>query len=208
LPAGAVKVGGVDVLDVSLEATRRSIGYSPQDPFLFSRTIAENVAFGLDDPTAPDAGERIRAACRAAHVESDILSFREGYETVVGERGVQLSGGQKQRIALARALVGDHDILVLDDPMSAVDASTERGILDAIDQASGTRTLILVTHRCSAARHADRIAVLEEGRVVEEGTHEELVGRDGLYASFWAQQQLEAELDTIGATGRATETES
>lgn len=199
LPPGAVRIGGQDVTEVSLSTLRRTIGYSPQDPFLFSTTIARNIAFGLDDPEAPEAMERIRAAARAAQVEADILSFPDGYDTVVGERGVQLSGGQKQRIALARALVGSPEVLVLDDPLSAVDASTESRILDAIGEAARGRTLVLVTHRCSAAARTDQVLVLDEGAVVERGTHAELVANRGLYAAFWERQRLEAELDAFEA---------
>ena len=195
LPAGVVRIGGVDVTDVSLADLRRTIGYSPQDPFLFSTTIARNISFGLADPEAPGAMDRIRAAARSAQVEADILAFPDGYDTVVGERGVQLSGGQKQRIALARALVGSPELLVLDDPLSAVDASTESRILDAIAEAARGRTLVLVTNRCSAAARADQVLVLDGGRVVERGTHDQLVTAGGLYAAFWERQRLEAELE-------------
>jgi ATP-binding cassette subfamily B protein len=199
LPSGVARIGGVDLTDVSLPVLRRTIGYSPQDPFLFSTTIARNIAFGLPDPEAEGAMGRIRSAARAAQVEADILSFPDGYDTVVGERGVQLSGGQKQRIALARALVGSPEVLVLDDPLSAVDAGTERRILDAIGEAARGRTLVLVTHRCSAAARADQVLVLDEGSVVERGTHAELVAAGGLYAAFWERQRIEAELEAWGA---------
>ena len=178
-PHGTVFLGGDDVCDLPLVSVRRTIGYAQQDAFLFSTTVARNIGFALDDPDSPEAVRRIREAAREAQVLEEALSLPERLDTVVGERGVQLSGGQKQRIALARALVWEPRILVLDDPLSAVDAKTEPAILDAIERQAAKRTVVLVTHRVAAAARCDRILVLDEGKVVERGTHDELVARGG-----------------------------
>ena len=193
-PAGQVFLDGRDVTELELGALRRAIGYAQQEPFLFSTTVERNIAFGMDDPDAPDASERIRQAAEEASILEEIESLPEGMETLVGERGVQLSGGQKQRIALARALLNEPRVIVLDDPMSAVDARTEASILQALERAGEGRTLILVTHRVAAASRCDRVVVLDAGRVVERGTHTELVAAGGRYAALAERQQLEAEL--------------
>jgi ATP-binding cassette, subfamily B, multidrug efflux pump len=193
-PAASIFLDGEDVTRLSLRELRQTVGYAQQDPFLFSTTIERNIAFGLDDPEAPDAARRVRDAAREAALLDEIESFPDGFETLVGERGVQLSGGQKQRVALARALLRDPRVLILDDPLSAVDARTERMILDALDRAGEGRTLILVTQRVAAAARADRVIVLEGGRVVESGTHGELVRNGGLYSRLAARQRLEQEL--------------
>ncbi|WP_437590104.1 ABC transporter ATP-binding protein [Sorangium sp. So ce1000] len=199
-PHGAVFLDGVDICDLPLDTVRASIGYAQQDAFLFSTTVARNIGYSLDDPDSPAAFETIRAAAAEAEVLNEVLSLPDGFDTVVGERGVQLSGGQRQRVALARALVREPNVLVLDDPLSAVDAKTEQAILAAIERQAARRTVILITHRVAAARRCDAIVVLEQGRVVERGTHDELVRAGGIYASFAEEQQLEEDLATFEAS--------
>ncbi|NOY90915.1 MAG: ABC transporter ATP-binding protein [Deltaproteobacteria bacterium] len=194
VPDGAIFVDGVDVNRLRLRSLRREVAYAAQDPFLFSTTIYGNIAFALDEPYGPGARKRVRAAAEEAVILEEVDALPEGFDTLVGERGVQLSGGQKQRVALARALLNSPAVLVLDDPMSAVDARTESKILSAIDRAARGRTLVLITHRVVAAARAEQILVLDAGRVVERGSHEELLAADGLYASMARQQALRAEL--------------
>jgi ATP-binding cassette subfamily B protein len=197
-PRGRVSVGGVDVCDQPLEELRAAIGYAQQDAFLFSTTVAGNIGFSLEECDSEGAMGRIRHAAREGYVLDEIEGLPEQFDTVVGERGVQLSGGQKQRIALARALVWEPRILVLDDPLSAVDAKTEQAILGAIERQAARRTVVLITHRVAAAARCDAVVVLDEGKVVERGTHEELVRRGGLYATFAEEQQMQSELDAVG----------
>jgi ATP-binding cassette subfamily B multidrug efflux pump len=186
-PPGTVRIGGIDVRDASLAELRSSIGLVPQDPFLFSATIAENIAFGRPD-APPDDIER---AARLAGIHDEILAFPGGYATRIGERGLSLSGGQKQRVAIARALLSNPRIVVFDDPLSAVDAEREEVILGNLRQFFRGRTCVLIAHRISAVKDADHIVVLDKGRIVETGQHEELVGRRGIYARVWALQQAE-----------------
>ncbi len=181
--SGRVLVDGVDVRDWSLESLRSQISTIEQDVFLFSRTLAENIAFGCADA---DAGE-IEEAAREAQAHEFITSFREGYETEVGERGVTLSGGQRQRIAIARAFLTDPRILILDDSTSAIDSATEDQIQRAMRRISQERTTFLITHRLSQIRWADRILVLRRGELVDQGTHEELMARSADYRRIFAR---------------------
>jgi ATP-binding cassette, subfamily B, multidrug efflux pump len=191
--AGEVRVGGVDVRRMDPAALREMIGFVPQETFLFSATLAENIAFG-----APGASEeQIRMAAEIAGLDRDIEAFPLGYETVVGERGITLSGGQKQRTAIARALVRDPRLLILDDALSSVDTITEERILGRLREFMQGRTTILISHRVSTVRGADRIYVLDHGRVVEQGRHEELITRGGYYADLHQKQLLEEELESI-----------
>jgi ATP-binding cassette subfamily B multidrug efflux pump len=191
-PEKVVFVDDKDVCSLPVAAVRAAIGYAQQDAFLFSTTVSRNIGFALENPD--DEMDRIRAAAGEAQVLEEAMALPEQFDTVVGERGVQLSGGQKQRIALARALVWEPKILVLDDPLSAVDAKTERAILDAIDRQSDLRTVVLVTHRVAAAARCDEVVVLDEGKVVERGTHAQLVKAGGIYADFAEEQAMQSEL--------------
>lgn len=184
---GEVFLDGVDLVDLPLAHVRDKIGYAPQDAFLFSRTLYENVAFG-----APDSDEAaVQRAVRLAAFQSDVSGFTAGLDTIVGERGVTLSGGQRQRTTLARALLVDPNILILDDTLSAVDTETETAILDALAEVKTSRTLVVATHRLAAAARADRILVLEHGRIVEQGTEAELLAKNGVYAAMHRRQRLE-----------------
>jgi ATP-binding cassette, subfamily B, multidrug efflux pump len=187
---GAITIDGLDVRTVSLAALRKWVGFVPQDPFLFSSRIKDNIAFAL--PAVDE--ERVRWAAEVASLAREVEEFPRGYDTTVGERGVTLSGGQKQRMTLARALIADPPILVLDDALSSVDTQTERAILRALRETTRGKTVIVISHRISAVRDADMIVVLDEGRIVETGTHTSLVERGGVYADIFQQQALEEEL--------------
>jgi ATP-binding cassette subfamily B protein len=189
-PRGSVLLGGVDVLDVPLPTLRRSVGYVPQEAFLFSRSLRDNVR--LADDEADDV--RVQAVAGTAGLAEDVEGFPRGWDTVVGERGLTLSGGQRQRVALARALVSEPPYLVLDDVLASVDAGKEWEILRALRSAVAGRTTLVMTHRLRAAQEADRVVVLDEGRVVEQGRHLDLVAAGGLYTRLWRVQQLEDEL--------------
>jgi ATP-binding cassette, subfamily B, multidrug efflux pump len=190
-PNGALLVDGRPIREWPLETLRRAIGYVPQDTYLFGDTLGENIAFGLPQYDA----ERVREAAEVASLEGDIEDFSEKYETVVGERGITLSGGQKQRTAIARALVRDPRILILDDSLSAVDTQTEERILSRLRGIMAGRTTILISHRTSTVQDADQIVVLRDGQIIERGKHEDLLARGGYYADLYHKQLLEEELE-------------
>ncbi len=191
-PAGTVFIDGLDIRDIPLHALRGAIGFVPQEPFLFSTTIAENIAFGVDARQV--SADAIASAAAVARLDKDIRSFPKGYDTMVGERGITLSGGQKQRTAIARALMINPRILILDDALSAVDTYTEEEILHRLRGVMRALTSLIVSHRVSTVRDADQILVLAEGRIAERGTHDALIRRDGVYAELYRKQLLEEEL--------------
>ena len=190
---GAVLIDNRPIREYSLQSLRRNIGFVPQETFLFSDRIRDNIALGVDSAT----DDEIRNSANAANIAADIESFPEGYDTVVGERGITLSGGQKQRTAIARALIRNPRILILDDALSSVDTHTEDKILNHLRDVMQGRTTIFISHRVSTVRNADRIAVLYGGRIVELGTHDELISRNGYYSDLYNKQLLEEELAEV-----------
>ncbi len=190
-PPGSVRIGGEDVRDLDFAKLREMIGFVPQDPFLFSASIAENIAFGKPGAST----EQVEQAAQLAGIHDEIIAFPDGYETRVGERGIALSGGQKQRVAIARALLLAPRILIFDDPLSAVDAEREAFILRNLREFFRGKTSIVIAHRLSAVMQADRIVVLDKGRIVERGTHADLLTQDGIYRRIWDLQQAEKEVN-------------
>jgi ATP-binding cassette, subfamily B, multidrug efflux pump len=193
-PRGSVLIDGRPVRDYPLDALRAAIGFVPQETFLFSTSIRENIAFGVEGAT----DDAVAQAAAAALIREEFRLFPGAFDTVVGERGLTLSGGQKQRTALARALLRNPRILILDDALASVDTYTEERILEELRSVMAGRTTILISHRISTVRHADRIAVLVRGSIVELGTHDELLARNGYYASLYQKQLLEEELAVTG----------
>ena len=193
-PHGALLIDGRPVRDYPLAVLRRNIGMVPQETFLFSDTIRENLSFGAPQASA----EEMLEAAEAAHIRLEFEEFPQGFETMVGERGVTLSGGQKQRAAIARALLRRPAILILDDALASVDTYTEERILGGLGAYTSASTTILISHRVSTVRNADQIAVLDHGRIVELGRHDQLLALDGYYASLYQKQQLEEELTVAG----------
>ncbi|MBV9483163.1 MAG: ABC transporter ATP-binding protein [Acidobacteria bacterium] len=192
-PAGSVLIDGRAVTDYPIHTLRRTIGFVPQETFLFSDSIRENIAFGTESST----DQQVREAAEGASIASDIESFPEQYATLVGERGITLSGGQKQRTAIARAMIRDPKILILDDALSSVDTHTEDKILNHLREIMHGRTTIFISHRVSTVRNADQIAVLHAGRIVETGSHDELLSRNGYYTDLYNKQLLEEELAEV-----------
>lgn len=185
---GDIRIGGVSIRDLPLDTLRKSFGYVPQEHFLFSTTIAENIALGKPDASTSEITQAAKIAC----IHEDIERFEDKYGTLVGDRGVTLSGGQKQRISIARALLLQPEILILDDSLSAVDAKTEKQILQELKNNRSQKTTLISTHRLSAVEHADLILVLQGGEIIERGTHGQLMEREGWYAGTHRAQQLES----------------
>jgi ATP-binding cassette subfamily B protein len=190
---GMVLIDGRPIREYSLAWLRKNIGFVPQETFLFSDTIRENIAFGAETVT----DEEIHRAAHVARIGHEIENFPDGYDTMVGERGITLSGGQKQRTAIARAVIRDPRILVLDDALASVDTQTEDHILNHLREVMEGRTTIFISHRVSTVRNADKIAVLHDGQIVEYGTHEELITTNGYYTDLHNKQLLEEELETV-----------
>jgi len=191
--SGTILMDGQDIRKLSLRELRWTLGYVPQDPFLFSTSLRRNLAFGRDEVS----DEELARAVRIAKLDRDVEIFPQGMDTMVGERGVTLSGGQKQRATLARALLMDPPVLILDDCLSSVDAQTEAEILEGLRSILKEKTCLIISHRISAVKEADEILVLDEGKIIERGTHEQLVNRGGVYADLYQQQQLTEELEQI-----------
>src|SRR5690606_11921229 len=183
---GSLTMNGIEINELSKAQLRDWVGYVPQDHVLFSRTILENILFGKADATE----EEVSQAIKLSYFEKDLAMLPNGLETLVGEKGVALSGGQKQRISIARAIIKNPEILILDDSLSAVDAKTEAKIIENIQRERAGKTTIITTHRLSAVKHADWIVALDDGRIIEEGTHEQLVAKQGWYHEQFLRQQI------------------
>ena len=193
---GSIEVNGIDLRDLRQAGLRAAIGIVPQDTVLFNDTILYNIRYGR--PEASD--EEVRAAARSAQIHDFIVSLPEQYEAMVGERGLKLSGGEKQRVAIARAILKDPRILIFDEATSALDSRAERAIQSELDRIARGRTTLMIAHRLSTVMDADQILVMDQGRIVERGTHRDLLERDGLYAQMWALQKLEEDEPVPGVT--------
>ncbi|MCJ7757229.1 MAG: ABC transporter ATP-binding protein/permease, partial [Gillisia sp.] len=187
---GEILIDGKNNRDINLYNLRNSIGYVPQDAFLFSDSIRNNIRFGKTDATE----EEVIEAAKNASVHKNIIKFTKGYDTVLGERGITLSGGQKQRVSIARAIIHDPQILLFDDCLSAVDTETEEKILNNLFKISKNKTTIIVSHRISSAKNADKIIILEDGAIVQQGSHHELIQQEGYYKKLYAKQLSEKEM--------------
>jgi ATP-binding cassette subfamily B protein len=185
-PPGTVYIGDRDIRDIPLQSLRRLFSYVPQDSFLFSQSLARNIAFGCDG--CDDEVERCAADAQMLH---DIQKLSRGFETVVGERGVTLSGGQRQRVCIARALITDAPVMILDDAASSLDVATTRSLTARLREVGGGKTMLIISNRIATIEHADMVLVLDDGRLVETGTHAQLIARDGLYRRLFMKQQLE-----------------
>ncbi|MDI3318010.1 MAG: ABC transporter ATP-binding protein [Bacillota bacterium] len=203
VPRGRILYDGVPVEQLPLDTLRRQVAYVPQEAFLFATTVRENIAFRPEQVS----DEEVERAARLAGIHDEIAALPQGYESVLGERGISLSGGQRQRVAIARALVGRPRVLILDDCLSAVDTETEARILAGLRTVMRETTTVFVSHRVASLQGADEILVLDQGRVVERGRHAELLARGGLYARLWEEQRLEAELAAEGAGSEAVDRE-
>jgi ATP-binding cassette subfamily B protein len=187
---GVIRLDNTPIREINLDNLRSQIGFVPQDPFLFSESIEDNIKFGKDNATEKE----IISAAKNAVVHDNIVNFTKGYKTVLGERGVTLSGGQKQRVSIARAIIKNPKILIFDDCLSAVDTETEEKILSNLDKVSKNKTTFIISHRVSSAKNADKILVLDEGRIIQQGTHNQLITQEGYYKNLYEQQLLEKEI--------------
>ena len=192
-PRDTVFIDDTDIRKIGLDVLHKNIGYVPQETFLFSDTISENIVFGNPDTD----NKEVEKSAQIAQIYESVLDFPDQFDTILGERGINLSGGQKQRVAIARAIIRDPRILILDDSLSAVDTITEEKILDQLKHVMAHRTCIWISHRISAIRNADKIIVLDEGEIAEEGTHSELLAFGGIYAELYEKQQLEEKLELV-----------
>ena len=186
---GTVFIDDIPIKECNLNSIRSQIGFVPQDPFLFSESIEDNIKFGKENATE----EEIITAAKNAVVHNNIIGFKDSYKTILGERGVTLSGGQKQRVSIARAIIKDPEILIFDDCLSAVDTETEERILENLKKISKHKTTFIISHRVSSAKNADTIIILDEGEIIQEGTHNELITEEGYYKELYEQQLLEKE---------------